>query len=110
MLRVAVAGRPAFEDVRDEHVRARQPDLAEQRVQQAAGLADERQALLVLVGARRLADEHQVGVGVARAEHDGGPGRGQLRAARAVLRDLEDGLELLAALVCGHGRNRRSDI
>ncbi len=46
------------------------PDLAEQLVEQLAGLADERLALLVLVEAGRLADEHQVGVGVAGAEHD----------------------------------------
>ena len=46
------------------------PISREQLVEQSAGLADERQALLVLVGARRLADEHQVGVGVAGAEDD----------------------------------------
>ena len=44
-LRVAVAGRPALEHVRDEHVARAQPDLAQQLVEQLAGLADERQAL-----------------------------------------------------------------
>ena len=34
-------------------------------VRNAPGAADERQPLAVLLGARRLADEHQVGVGVA---------------------------------------------
>ena len=41
-----------------------------QAVEQLAAAADERQALAVLLGARALADEHQVGVGVAHAEHD----------------------------------------
>ena len=48
----------------------------EQLVEELPGLADERDALLVLVEARRLADEHQVGVRVAVAEDD-------LRAALA---------------------------
>ena len=65
-------------------------------LEQPPGLADERQALLVLVRAGRLADEHQVGVGVARAEDDRGARRGELRAARAGLRLLPDRLELLA--------------
>ena len=43
---------------------ARQPDALEQPVEQLPGLADERDALLVLVEAGRLADEHQVGVRV----------------------------------------------
>src|SRR5205823_10323302 len=38
--------------------------------QQLAGAADERDALDVFVAARRLADEHEVGVGIADAEHD----------------------------------------
>ena len=69
--RVAVAGRPALQDVGDEHVAALEADLAQQLVEQPPGLADERQAALVLAGAGRLADEHQVGVGVAGAEDDG---------------------------------------
>ena len=69
-LRVAVARRAALQDVRDEDVGARQPDPAEQLVEQLPRLADERDALLVLVEAGRLADEHQVGVRAARAEDD----------------------------------------
>ena len=96
--------RPAFQDVDDEDVRPRQPDLAEQLVEQLPGLADERHALLVLVGPGRLADEHQVGVGVAGAEDHGLAGRGELRAARADRRLPVDGLELLAAFLrAGHG-------
>ena len=45
------------------------PISSEQLVQQLPGPADERQALLVLVHAGRLAHEHQVGVRVARSEH-----------------------------------------
>ena len=39
-------------------------------LEQLAGAPDERHPLLVLAGAGRLADEHQLGVGVAGAEHD----------------------------------------
>ena len=48
-LRVAVAGRAAHQDIRDEDVLARQPDLAQQLVQQLPGPADERQPLQVLL-------------------------------------------------------------
>ena len=44
----------------------------------------------------RLADEHQVGVGVARAEDHLRPRGGELRALRARLRLLPDRLELFA--------------
>src|SRR5581483_11696927 len=69
-LRVAVARRAALEDVRDVDVCACEADLCEQLLEQLAGLADERQALLVLVETGRLADEHQVGVRIAGAEDD----------------------------------------
>jgi hypothetical protein len=39
-------------------------------VEELARLADERVALLVLVEAGRLSDEHQLGFGVPDAEHD----------------------------------------
>ncbi len=96
--RVAVAGRPAFQDVRDEDVRAREPHSGEQLVEQPARRADERDAALVLLRARRLADEHQVGVRVARAEDDLRARARQLRAARAPAGLVGDRLELLAAL------------
>ena len=63
-------GGPALENVRDVDVAALEADPREQLVEQLPGLADEREALLVLVEAGRLADEHQVGVGVADAEDD----------------------------------------
>ena len=103
--RVAVPGRPALERRwprrRPTRVRPISPSSV---LQQPPGLADERQALLVLVRARGLADEHQLGVRVARAEDDRGPGRGELGAACAGRRLLPDGLELLAPVGCGgHG-------
>src|SRR5262249_35366404 len=65
-----------------------------------------RQALLVLVRAGRLADEHQLGVGVARAEDDRRARGGELRAARAGRRLAPDRLELLAPLLrAGHSSN-----
>ena len=48
---IAVPRRPALQDVRDVHVPAGQADSFEQRVEQLAGRAHERIALLVLVEA-----------------------------------------------------------
>src|SRR5207247_2169863 len=45
-------------------------------VEQLSRPPDERQALLVLLGAGPFADEHEIGVGVAHAEHDLGAARG----------------------------------
>src|SRR5919197_5697465 len=67
---VPVPGRAAFQDVRYVHVRAGEADAAQERVEQLPRLADEGLALFVLVEPRRLADEHQIGVRVANAEHD----------------------------------------
>src|SRR5204862_5074286 len=53
-LRITVAGWTAFEDVRDVDVGARQPDRCQELIEQLAGRADERDALLVLVEARGL--------------------------------------------------------
>jgi hypothetical protein len=100
-MRVAVAGRPAAQHVGDEDLVAGQPDLAQQRVEQLSGLADERQALLVLVAPGRLADEHQVGVRVARAEDDRVARLRELGTARAAARLVEEGLQRLASLVRG---------
>src|SRR5665213_480487 len=56
--RVAVAGWMTLEDIRDKHLRARQPDLPEQLFQQFARAADERHSLLVLACTGPLADDH----------------------------------------------------
>src|SRR4051812_38019425 len=88
--RVAVPRRTALEDVRDEHLAALDADLLEQLVEEAARATDERLALEVLVAARRLAHEHQVGVRVAHPEDEVRP-RGLKRAAML-------GVELLVEL------------
>ena len=46
------------------------PTSSKQLVEQLAGGADERDPELVLLRARRLADEHEVGVRVAGPEDD----------------------------------------
>src|SRR6185312_13124757 len=83
-LGVAVARRTALQHVRDVDVGPREPDRAEQRLEHLAGLADERCALAVLVVAGGLAHEHQIGVGMARPDHDLRPGAGE----RALLTSL----------------------
>jgi hypothetical protein len=97
-LGVAVAGRAALQHVGDEDVLAGEADLFQQLVQQLAGAADERQALTVLFGPRRLADEHQAGIGVASPEDRLGAGLVQ-GAAGAVLHFLEELDQLLSPLV-----------
>ena len=62
--------RPALEDVRDEDVRARQADAAEELVEELPGLTHERDALLVLVESRCLADEHELRARAPGAEDD----------------------------------------
>ena len=96
-LGIAIARRAAFQEVQDEHLPAVQPDLPEQLVQQLPRLADEGQALPVLVGSRGLAHEHQVGIRVAVPEHHGGAGVSQ-RTARALPGLEPDLLERLAPL------------
>jgi len=63
--------------------------------------------LLVLVAARRLADEHEVRVGVPRPEDDLRPGLRELGAARARARDEIDLLERLAAILGALRRGHR---
>jgi hypothetical protein len=61
---------PAVQHVRDVDIRPGQPDAFEQTVEQLPGLTHERNALLILVKARRFPDEHQIGVGVPVPEDD----------------------------------------
>ena len=90
--RVAVVGRPALEHVGDVDLLAGEADGRQQLLKQLAGLAYEGLALLVLVVAGRFADEHEVGAGVAVAEH--GPGARLVQhAARAALHLFAQGLE-----------------
>ena len=67
-LRRAVPRRPALDDVRDVDFFAPQAHGFDHVVEQLSGAADERFALLVFVGARRFADEHQLGMRIAHAE------------------------------------------
>ena len=69
-LGIAVARRTALDHVGDVDLVARQVHRLDHLRQQLARAADERDPLDVLVGARRLADEHQIGVRIADAEHD----------------------------------------
>ena len=80
--RIPVAGRTMLEDVADEHVFALEIDRRENLGEQLARGADERTAGFVFGGARRLADAHQLCVGIALAGH-GVDGRAVERAARA---------------------------
>src|SRR6478752_5010276 len=75
--RVTVPWWPALQHVGDVHLLSRQPDLLKQRLQQSPCLADERDSLLVLVEAGSLTHEHQVGVGLATADHHLGAAAGQ---------------------------------
>jgi hypothetical protein len=85
--RVPVPGRAALQDVRDVDLVAHQPDPVEQLREELARGADERHALLVLVEARCLADEHQLRRRRACAEHDLRPAACEraLRAPRDVV-------------------------
>src|SRR6185295_20010551 len=93
-LRVAVAGRPTPQDVGYPHLLAGNADLAEQLGQQRPGATDKGQALAILLGARGLAYEHQLRVGVAAAEDHVRAGLGQraLRADRGFLVDLDQSI------------------
>ena len=67
--RVAVLRRAAFDDVRDVDVHfAVQIDGGEHLVEQLSAAADERLALQVLVFARALADEHDLGTRISNAD------------------------------------------
>src|SRR5205807_2877896 len=66
--RIAVTRWTAFQHVGDVDLFARESDAGEQLLEQLPGGADERDSLLVLVKAGRLAHEHQIGMRLTRAE------------------------------------------
>src|SRR6476659_1928947 len=105
--RVAVPGRTAFQNVAYIDILALQPDPVEELGQQLARGADERDALLVLVKARRLADEHQLSGRRAGAEHDLGAPLGE-RALRAAGDDVAIGDQGEAGRVSSSHRTLRS--
>ena len=65
----AIARRAALEHVQNVHVRARERAGLDDLGQQLSGPADERLALAVFVGARRLAQKAEPRVRVAHAKH-----------------------------------------
>ena len=68
-LRVAVSRRAALDDVGDIDVGPLEPDRVDHPRQKLAGSSDERPREPVLLRAGALADEHQIGVGIALARH-----------------------------------------
>ncbi len=68
-LGVPVVRRAALDHVGDIDLAAGEPSRLQQLIQQLARRADERFALAVLVEPGRLADEHDRGLGISRAEH-----------------------------------------
>src|SRR5438309_2023372 len=84
-LRIAIARWAAFDRVGDVHLVARELDRFEHLREQLAGAAHEGLALCVLLGARALADDDELGAWAARAEHD----RVALLAQRAAAAALE---------------------
>ncbi len=95
---VTVTGGTALQHVADKDLRSCHPDLHQQLLEQFAGRSDERHPLLILARTRRLPHEDQIGVRVARAEHDRLARCRQLRAARAAPRLGEDLLQCLTPL------------
>ena len=94
-LGIPVLGRAALDDVGDVDVLALERDGFDDLRQELPRAADERKALLIFVASRSFADEHQVGFGVADAEHDlRAPQRMEL-AAGAVADIGADGREAL---------------
>ena len=75
--RIAILRRTTLEDVREVDVVAIEADAREQSLEQLARLPCERRSALVFLEAGRLADEHQVGIGIAEAEDDTVAGLGQ---------------------------------
>ena len=93
---IPVPRRAAFEDVDDVDVVTRKPDVGEQLVEQLASRAHERDALFVLVKAGSLAHEHEIGVRIARAEHNLSAASCEC-ALGAAGNDLAEGTKLVGA-------------
>jgi hypothetical protein len=79
-----VLRRAALDDVRDVDVIPLQIDRFDDLGQKLPGPPDKWNPLQVFVGAWRFADEHQIGIRVADAEHDLLPAERMKLAARAV--------------------------
>src|SRR5215469_5156556 len=91
--RGAILRGPAFHDIRYVHVFAAQAHGCNHIVQQLTGAADERQPLRVFIGTRAFADEHQLGLRIARTKDE--IGAALMQAAKAAVADIgADGGEL----------------
>ena len=73
-LGVPIARRPRLEDVGDKDILAGQPDALQKLAKELSSATDEGQTPTILLSPRRLADEHQVGIGVARSKNGFGAG------------------------------------
>jgi len=67
-LRIAIAGRAAFENIRYVHFLARKPERLDHRIQQLTGATDEGLALPIFIGARGFADKKPLRLPIADAE------------------------------------------
>ena len=90
-----------LEDIGNEHVLTLEVDRGEDLVQQLPRLADERLSLLILVRAGRLADAHEVGVGIPYPGDRVDRRRVELAATttRHDVRDLLQRIELRRGIV-----------
>ena len=89
---LAIFWRTAFDDVGDVDVWAEQAHSFDHLGEEFAGAADERLTGQIFVAARALADEHQLGFGIASAENNFGAREVQA-AAGAVAEVGADGFE-----------------
>ncbi len=93
--RIAVFWRAALDDVADVDVLAAHLHaLGDDVVELLPGPADEGHSLKVLVLARRLADEHQIGLGRTIGKNRVGAGRGQFGTAHAAGHPLAQGFQV----------------
>src|SRR5215469_5077489 len=109
--RGAILRGPAFHDIRYVHVFAAQAHGCNHIVQQLTGAADERQPLRVFIGTRAFANEHQLGLRIARTKDE--IGAAFMQAAKAAVADIgADGGQLGSRIpqhrVIAKARNCRS--
>ena len=101
---IAVSRRPPWHDIGDIDVGARDSDRGQHLVEQLSRAADKRDALLVLLRTRRLADEHEPRVRAAVTEHELLRG-GLERAALEAVQDRAQILKRRGRTGCGAGRH-----
>ena len=106
LLRRAISGRAALDDVADVNLFAFHADRLDHAVQKLAGAAHKRQALLVFVGARPFSNKHQFSVRIPFAKNYGLAAAGEL-AAPAIAQVLADLLQRFGAVGFGGGVSNR---